>query len=147
MVARGGLEPPTYGLWFRCSNQLSYPTTGKNKSESLFYKPICFLSNVKFKINNNWESIHKSLEFEQSHFLKDFVLMAFDDVVPRDYHPAGAFRFLFVSFQGEFIVLAFESPLLEVLAIKEWSLCILFWIDFWFSFWFLSIKVLLNRSS
>ena len=26
-VAREGLEPPTHGLWFRCSNQLSYLAT------------------------------------------------------------------------------------------------------------------------
>ena len=28
LVAGEGLEPPTRGLWFRCSNHLSYPATG-----------------------------------------------------------------------------------------------------------------------
>ena len=44
MVAEEGLEPPTRGLWFRCSNHLSYSAVNKIRLKSLAgqVKPIIF---------------------------------------------------------------------------------------------------------
>ena len=54
LVVRGGLEPPTYGLWFRCSNQLSYPTT-RNETFSFGNFEYCvgtFLLSAMQYVNN-----------------------------------------------------------------------------------------------
>ena len=47
LVAGGGFEPSTRGLWFRCSSQLSYPATGW-----AYYKKIFTLVNIFLKIFN-----------------------------------------------------------------------------------------------